>query len=129
MAHFAPRTRVHSFDAIQREAETRTMTDVTVKIFDELVDYAGQFLYAGKDGVGGERRASPRELGRVPPPRPCRERPGGGLRRDRGDVTLHADGETWHLERGTLGGRRASRCSPSAGRPASPISRESPHLT
>ena len=27
------------------------MTDVTVKTFDELDDYAGQFLYAGK-GLG-----------------------------------------------------------------------------
>ena len=46
IAHFAPRTR--SPLTRPKRAENHAMTDVTVKTFDELDDYAGQFLYAGK---------------------------------------------------------------------------------
>jgi mannose-6-phosphate isomerase-like protein (cupin superfamily) len=82
------------------------MTDVTVKTFDELDDYAGQFLYAGK-GLGVT--AWGMNVERLPAhwdEFPHHDHAESGQEEVyvviEGDATLHADGQTWHLERGTL---------------------------
>ena len=82
------------------------MTDVTVKTFDELDDYAGQFLYAGK-GLGVT--AWGMNVERLPArwdEFPHHDHAESGQEEVYvvidGDATLHADGETWHLERGSL---------------------------
>jgi mannose-6-phosphate isomerase-like protein (cupin superfamily) len=100
------RERVHHFDATEKEAEDYAMTDVTVKTFDELDDYAGQFLYAGK-GLGVT--AWGMNVERLPAgwdEFPHHDHAENGQEEVYvvidGDATLHADGETWHLERGTL---------------------------
>jgi hypothetical protein len=71
------------------------MTDVTVKTFDELDDYAGQFLYAGK-GLGVT--AWGMNVERLPAhwdEFPHHDHAENGQE-------VHADGQTWDLERGTL---------------------------
>ena len=82
------------------------MPDVTVKRFDELDSYAGQFLYAGK-GLGVT--AFGMNLEKLPPSWPDfpeHDHAAAGQEEVyvvlEGTATLHADGETWELVPGTL---------------------------
>jgi mannose-6-phosphate isomerase-like protein (cupin superfamily) len=82
------------------------MADVTVKTIDELDDYAGQFLYAGK-GLGVT--AWGMNVERLPPgwaDFPDHDHAENGQEEVyvvlEGDAVLHADGKTWPLECGTL---------------------------
>jgi uncharacterized cupin superfamily protein len=82
------------------------MADVTVRTFDELDNYGGQFLYAGK-GVGVT--AWGMNVLRLPPNWP--DAPEHDHAKDgqeevyvvlEGTATLKANGETWELAPGTL---------------------------
>lgn len=82
------------------------MTDVSVKSLDELDSYHGQFLYAGR-GLGV--RAWGMNVLRLPPnwaDYPEHDHADDGQEEVyvvlEGDAVLEADGERWHLERGTL---------------------------
>jgi uncharacterized cupin superfamily protein len=83
-----------------------TMADVTVKKFDELDNYGGQFLYAGK-GVGVT--AWGMNILRLPPnwpDAPEHDHAENGQEEAyvvlEGTATLKAEGETWELEPGML---------------------------
>ncbi|MFQ5742720.1 MAG: cupin domain-containing protein [Acidobacteriota bacterium] len=82
------------------------MADVTVKGFDELENYGGNFLYAGK-GLGVT--AWGMNVERLPPN--WTEYPEHDHSEDgqeevyvvlQGSATLQANGESWELEPGTL---------------------------
>ncbi len=82
------------------------MADVTVKRFDELESYGGQFLYAGK-GLGVT--AWGMNVERLPAK--WTEYPEHDHSEDeqeevyvvlQGSATLQADGDSWQLETGTL---------------------------
>jgi uncharacterized cupin superfamily protein len=82
------------------------MADVTVKRFDELESYHGQFLYAGR-GVGVT--AWGMNVLRLPPnwaDYPDHDHAKDGQEEVyvvlQGSATLQAGGETWRLELGTL---------------------------
>lgn len=82
------------------------MADVTIKRFDDLESYGGQFLYAGK-GVGVT--AWGMNILRLPakwPDYPDHDHGGDGQEEAyivlEGDATLHAGAESWPLERGML---------------------------
>ncbi|HJS69592.1 MAG TPA: cupin domain-containing protein [Gaiellaceae bacterium] len=82
------------------------MPDVTVKTLDELESYAGQFLYAGR-GLGVT--AWGMNVLRLPAgwtDFPHHDHEDTGQEEVyvvlEGDAVLHADGESWELERGTL---------------------------
>jgi mannose-6-phosphate isomerase-like protein (cupin superfamily) len=82
------------------------MPDVTVKTFDELDSYAGQFLYAGR-GLGVT--AWGMNVLRLPPnwadfPHHDHEETGQEevYVMLEGDAVLYADDETWNLAPGTL---------------------------
>lgn len=82
------------------------MVDVTVKHFDELEGYHGQFLYAGKElGV----TAWGMNVLRLPPnwtEYPDHDHTAEGQEEVyvvlQGRATLRADDESWHLQPGTL---------------------------
>ena len=82
------------------------MTDVTVKTIDDFDNYGGQFYYAGK-GLGVT--AWGMNLERLPAgwaDFPDHDHAEEGQEEVyvvlEGDGTLHADGETWQLGRGTF---------------------------
>jgi mannose-6-phosphate isomerase-like protein (cupin superfamily) len=82
------------------------MPDVTVKRFDELDSYGGQFLYAGK-GLGVS--AWGMNVLKLPPgwaDYPEHDHSKDGQEEVyvvlEGDATLEAEGKTWRLERGSL---------------------------
>ena len=82
------------------------MPDVTVKRFDELESYAGQFLYAGK-GLGVTSFGM--NLEKLPPnwaDFPDHDHAESGQEEVyvvlEGSATLHAGGDTWELVPGTL---------------------------
>jgi uncharacterized cupin superfamily protein len=86
--------------------ERRNMADVTVKKFDELESYKGQFLYAGR-GLGVT--AWGMNVLRLPPG--WRDYPDHDHAKDGqeevylvldGSATLQAEGKSWKMEPGVL---------------------------
>ncbi len=82
------------------------MADVTLKRLEELDNYGGQFLYAGK-GLGVT--AWGMNVLQLPPNwdgYPEHDHAADGQEEAfvvlKGSARLQADGETWHLEPGTL---------------------------
>ena len=82
------------------------MADVTVKRFDELESYKGQFLYAGK-GIGvaawgmNVLKLPPRWDG-YPEHHHASDAHEEAYVVIEGSAELHAGGQVWQLERGTL---------------------------
>jgi len=82
------------------------MADVTIKRFDDLENYGGQFLYAGR-GVGVTSFGM--NVLRLPagwPDYPDHDHAGDGQEEVyvvlEGEATLHAGGDSWPLQRGML---------------------------